>query len=520
MFAAALLKLEDAELVSVIQFWERAASAAAAAQLAAIGELARRRPRSRVDVGPAGHSDAGDPLVPEISEFAVDEVAAALRLSRPAAGARLHVAVELARLPAVATALGNGSLDVPKVRAVVDAVAPLDPVTAVAVTDRVLPRAGRQTVGQLRASLSRAVLAADPGAAERRHERAVAGRSVTLQPARDGMAELWALLPADAAVAVYGRLDTLARHADRDGRTMDARRADALVTSVLVDSAAPTAAVGSSAPNDRRIVASAGAEVREGTRVLGAIRVPAGAESDEFVSGGALSAVPAGVVTAGAVSAGAVPGGGLSAVPAGVVRGGVLSAVPAGVVPAGAVSGDGASGEPVVVGEGSAAGIGGRGEGSVPIVAASVHVTVPAATALGLGGEPGELAGYGPVPASMARRLSTTTSWRKVTVDPETGAVSEMGRTPYTPSAALADLVRTRDATCRFPGCRQPARRCDLDHVVPWPDGPTTAGNLASLCRHHHRLKHQTPWTVRAGPNGELLWTSPAGQRYPTEPAA
>jgi hypothetical protein len=161
-----------------------------------------------------------------------------------------------------------------------------------------------------------------------------------------------------------------------------------------------------------------------------------------------------------------------------------------------------------------------RGGAPVLVAAASVHVTVPVATARGVGEEPGELAGYGPVPASMARRLAATASWRKVAVDPVTGTVTAIGRTPYTPSAALADLVRMRDATCRFPGCRQPARRCDLDHVVPWPDGPTTAGNLAALCRHHHRLKHQTRWTVRAGPDGELLWTSPAGQRYPTFPAA
>ena len=151
-----------------------------------------------------------------------------------------------------------------------------------------------------------------------------------------------------------------------------------------------------------------------------------------------------------------------------------------------------------------------------------MQLTVPAATVFGLDDEPGELGGLGPVPASMARRLAADAAagaWRKVTVDPATGTVIDVGRTPYTPSAALADLVRARDRTCRFPGCRQPARRCDLDHVVPWPDGPTTAANLAALCRHHHRLKHQTQWTVRAGPDGGLTWTSPTGHSYDTSPA-
>jgi hypothetical protein len=145
-------------------------------------------------------------------------------------------------------------------------------------------------------------------------------------------------------------------------------------------------------------------------------------------------------------------------------------------------------------------------------------VTVPAATALGLGDEPGDLAGHGPIPASMARRLAGTGSWRKVTTDPATGAVVDVGRDRYTPSAALADLVRTRDRTCRFPGCRQPARRCDLDHVVPWPAGPTDAANLAALCRHHHRLKHRTQWTVQGGAGGLLRWTAPTGHDYLTSP--
>jgi hypothetical protein len=416
--------LDDDELISVMQFWDRVASSAAAAQLAAVAELARRRPRSYLD-DPAGHLDAGDPSVPEISEFAVDEIAAALRLSRPAAGARLHVAVELTRLPEVSAALADGLLDVPMARAVVDAVAVLDADTAVAVSRQVLPRAARQTVGQLRSALSRAVLTADPTAAEARHERAVATRHVTLQPARDGMAELWALLPADAAVAVFGRIDAHARREAADGRPMDARRADALVTTVL--GACPPAAAsgeGASAATDRAA-----------TRIT--------AETDVAAS---------------------------------------------------------------------------RSDAGPVIAAASVSVTVPVGTALGLDDEPGELAGYGPVPASMARRLAGTTTWRKITTDPLTGTVVEVGRTAYTPTAALADLVRVRDVTCRFPGCRQPAGRCDLDHVVPWPTGPTTADNLAALCRHHHRLKHQTQWTVRAGNTADLIWTAPTGHTYATAP--
>jgi Domain of unknown function (DUF222) len=230
--AAGLRELDDDALVDSIVRLERLAAWVAAEQLALIAEFACRRPRSYTESGP-GRRDAGDPRVPEVSEFAVDEVAAALRLSRPAAGVRLQCAVELTRLPGTARALAAGELDMPKVRAVVDAVDPLADELAGAVEQRVLPRAGRQTVGQLRASLSRAVLAVDPAAAEVRHERAAAGREVTVRPLADGMAELWALLPADTAAAVYAAVDSYARRTavagSESGGGMDARRADALV---------------------------------------------------------------------------------------------------------------------------------------------------------------------------------------------------------------------------------------------------------------------------------------------------
>jgi hypothetical protein len=57
----------------------------------------------------------------------------------------------------------------------------------------------------------------------------------------------------------------------------------------------------------------------------------------------------------------------------------------------------------------------------------------------------------------------------------------------YVPSPALADFVRSRDLTCRFPGCDVPADRCDIDHTIPYPAGPTQASNLKCLCRKNHK---------------------------------
>lgn len=90
----------------------------------------------------------------------------------------------------------------------------------------------------------------------------------------------------------------------------------------------------------------------------------------------------------------------------------------------------------------------------------------------------------------------------------------------YRPSAALAWFVRCRDLTCRFPGCDEPAHRCDLDHTLAYPHGSTQASNLACLCRKHHLLKTFWSWRATQHPDGTLEWVSPSGQTYTTQPGS
>ena len=101
---------------------------------------------------------------------------------------------------------------------------------------------------------------------------------------------------------------------------------------------------------------------------------------------------------------------------------------------------------------------------------------------------------------------------------PVTGTVLAVDR--YRPSDHLKRVLRVRDEHCRFPGCRMPTRRCDIDHTIAAEhDGPTELGNLAHLCRRHHTLKHHSAWRVRQSPDGVLHWTSPTGRSYPDHPA-
>jgi hypothetical protein len=94
----------------------------------------------------------------------------------------------------------------------------------------------------------------------------------------------------------------------------------------------------------------------------------------------------------------------------------------------------------------------------------------------------------------------------------------------YTPSRALADFVRCRDLTCRWPGCDKPAYGCDVDHTVPYPIGPTHASNLKCYCRFHHLLKTfycgVGGWREQQLPDGTLILTSPTGHTYTTKPGS
>jgi hypothetical protein len=150
----------------------------------------------------------------------------------------------------------------------------------------------------------------------------------------------------------------------------------------------------------------------------------------------------------------------------------------------------------------------------------TVTVTVPALTLLGISNEPATLDGYGPIDANTARELAgQSTVWYRMLTDPTTGAPIALDSTRYRPTKAMRRYLRYRDGTCQFPGCNRAARHCDLDHTNDHTHGgPTECENLSHLCRKHHRLKHQTTWTVEQQGNGVLTWTSPGGRRYTTHP--
>ena len=151
-----------------------------------------------------------------------------------------------------------------------------------------------------------------------------------------------------------------------------------------------------------------------------------------------------------------------------------------------------------------------------PATEVVIHVLAEQATISGDSQSPGYLPKFGPLPSTTVRDMAATAKIKPLvmpSISPEPG---------YRPSAALADFVRCRDLTCRFPGCDQPAEICDIDHTVPFPVGPTHPSNLKLLCRYHHLLKTFYTgfggWADRQLPDGTVEWIAPTGHSYTTIP--
>ena len=149
----------------------------------------------------------------------------------------------------------------------------------------------------------------------------------------------------------------------------------------------------------------------------------------------------------------------------------------------------------------------------------SITLTADLVTLAELAEHAGDLGGYGPVIADIARQVAEhahEAEWRFAVTDDE-GRPVHTGTTRRRPTTQQRRDVEARHPRCVFPGCRMPSSQCDLDHTTPWADGgPTAFSNLAPLCRHDHRLRHEAGWRYGRTSEGELEWVSPLGQRYVT----
>lgn len=387
----------DADLRDRLVQLERVANLAQSEQALVMCELAERAKRDdRED-----EESRGRELLAHESrtEFVADEIAATLSCTKAAAAGRFGLALAASEHRAVVGAWRRGVIDSRKTQIICNGLEGVSHPAVEAMADQAVEYAATHTGPEVRRWLQRRVISADPGMAEVRRAKAVSDRMISVTPLPDGVSELYALLPSVQARQVYDTANAVAMAAETgDVRTMDQRRADALI---------------------------------------------------DLLTGRA---------------------------------------------------------EPPQV---------------------SVQVVVPADTLLGESAQPADVAGVGPITSNEALDLVGTPdreiAFRRMLTDPDTGYLIDIAERQYRPSTALDRAIRARDRVCRFPGCSRSATKrqgTDLDHTIPWPRGETTASNLAVLCRHHHLLKHSPGWTTELDADGVMLWTSPAGKTYRTEPWA
>ncbi|PZF80120.1 DUF222 domain-containing protein [Jiangella anatolica] len=554
------------DLVEAVAGWARLAAWVAANEARALAELA-----GRAEMRPVL---SGYRSVNPVTNTAVEIAGRCQVTARQAENQVGHALQLIEDFPDTHMALSAGAIDLRRARVITDELGGQEPAVRARVEAAVLPKAPSMDAVSLRKLVKRQLHELAPVETAVRHRIARDGRCVTVTPVSEGMAWLEARLPAEDATALNTALNVAAADAKRadaaagaPARTKDQRRADALAElgwaalAACAGGAAPGQVAqprrggrtragegvgrpggagrpgiaeqgeaagraepeeGAGRPGRAEQGAAAGrAEPEEGAGRPGDAGQPELAKRGDGAAGRERIGLGEGTWRPGRAKQGESAGqrarveqGG----PAGWAEPAVPPefaelAVPPELAERAGPGTDADLGRPAA--SGTTPGVGRRRR------AVSVHVTVPFTTIAGLADLPGELDGYGPIPAQVARELAAAGVWTWQRVDPASGQLLDAGRRSYRPTRALAEFIVARDRTCRMPGCHRSARTCDIDHLVPFAaGGATSAANCHVLCETHHLLKHHGNWTVERRSDGSTRWLSPTGHRYrrPLEP--
>jgi hypothetical protein len=129
-----------------------------------------------------------------------------------------------------------------------------------------------------------------------------------------------------------------------------------------------------------------------------------------------------------------------------------------------------------------------------------------------------EIAGVGPVPAEVVRRLACDAHVDLAVEDLE-GSILSQGRARRDPTPVQRVEIDRRDKGCRFSGCNY-TEFTHVHHVQHWADGGlTNLDNLVTLCDRHHRAVHELGWTVAGDANGVLTFKGPHGRSSTSAPS-
>ena len=473
---------DDHGLAGELAAVRRARSQLAAYEAALVTQLARRRPAD-TDLTDGRPGSAAEGWLPDrapvgVSEFLVDELALLVGCSQAAAVSLAERSVALTgEVPEVWTALADSRIDESRARAIVSVLrgqsvgagGPVDCGVVAEVAARAVEwAASGELPARLRERTAAALLELDSAAADRRRKRAERHADVSVRAGRDGMAELVADLPVPVASACREAVDGYARMLKADGDDRPIGQLRSLVLTDLV------------------------------LRPWDTSREPVTAHLTVLAPLGGLAAYPPG------------PDAGRPDSPTGTDDGQV-----------------------------------GRVDG-LPVTAQQLRELLTQLDGLCPGGLQAPAGGTldislldprtGELRATLTGRELARAARRGCPEHRDGTDLARADATPpacgcpvvdrpapvdrYEPTPAQRRFVRARDRTCRHPGCRRPAGRTDLDHVVAYADGGRTdCANLCCLCRRHHRLKTHAPgWSYRMTADGVLRVTTPSGVTRCTRP--
>ena len=477
---AGLSQYGDNALLGLIRGWRRVASLAAAAEMAAVNEFSQRR-HDQAKAEGAWDSTAID---------AADvELAAALTLTTRSTQLLMDRAAMLHELPATAVALAAGQIDLPRALVLINGLAGQDPGFVHRIEQQLIGRAPQQTTGQLRAALNRALLAADPEAAERRRQNEEQQARIERGPEPGGVTALLAgrCLPVMDTVTAWNRITALARQLRAAGADGNLDQLRVHVYLALLNG---------------QTIAAPDADA--------ALPDPASPPppADSPCSGPASSPDASGPADSPHQAGSSTPPG-----PATEIEPRPLTGHFDLTVPLRDLAG-------FDDGPGQLAGFG-------PITGSTARQL--ANSALGQPGvqwcitvtnDEGQAVGHG-----CAKRIQPTNDLARgcftVTLTALAGAACDHTRESphYRPPPSLRHLIQIRNTCCTAPGCRMAASVCDDDHSTPFGQGGRTCEcNLGPLCRHHHRVKQAQGWRLTQPEPGVFVWNTPSGRSYITGP--
>jgi hypothetical protein len=457
-------RLSDDELVGVLQATRRQAAREQYKQVLVIAEFGRRRQATFEDA-----ARRGLPVGCRPGGFPGEELAMELVTSRVDAGHRIDDAIDLTtRLPMTLAGMAAGMIDEPRAGWIAMYTRTLTTADAARADEILAAAAPELRVDQVARKAAALEKKFAPEAVKERRERA---------KRNDQRVEAGRELSGNASLS---------------GREMDT--ADAMASKAYIDAIAVKLRSGGLAGSLGALRVLAMADLTQGRNPLDRLMKPAEAGATPQPPDPKSNPVP-------------LPALINLIVPAGTLLG--WSSAPAEAGPWGLLD---------------------RDETRTVVNAAAQHprtrwcvtLTAPDGTAVAHACARGRYApmlsdlGPQPPPAQLAELLRRL----NLTFTPVTNGTCDHAEAEehYTPSRKLKHLVRARTATCDAPGCQAQALNTDLDHTIPWPDGPTDQCNLAPRCRTHHRAKQAPDWKAEQSAPGVTRWTLPSGRTHITTP--